>query len=65
MKKYVASFEITEQVTEDSWELKRYNLEVDGSKTLSEIETWVRSKGFKGKTDIQLSELEQLETVNK
>jgi hypothetical protein len=65
MKKYVASFEISEQVTEDSWRLKRYSLEIDGTKTLSEIENWIRSKGFKGLTDIQLSELEQLETANK
>ena len=60
MKKYVASFEITEQVTEDTYKLKRYNLEVDGSKTMQEIESWVRSKGYQGITDIQLSELEVL-----
>ena len=65
MKKYVASFEISEQVTEDSWKLKRYNLEIDGTKTLKEIENWIRAKGFKGLTDIQLSELEQLEVANK
>jgi hypothetical protein len=39
--KYIAQIQKSEQVTEDSWKLHTYTLEVDRETTVGEVEDWV------------------------
>lgn len=65
MKKYIVSIEKSEQVTEDIWKLKRYNLEIKPETTVAEILKWASK--FNGGNDYQneisLSVLETLPDV--
>lgn len=44
MKKSIATFETTIQVSEDSWDVIRHVLEVDGVTTIDQILEWAKSK---------------------
>lgn len=60
MKKLIASFQMSVQVTEDTWSLRRYNTEIASTTTIEEISSWTHSKGVGGPVDITISEMDSL-----
>lgn len=58
-KKFIIQCDVSTQVTEDTWKLKRRTLRVFSDTTIAEVEKWL--SGIREPLDIRILELEATE----
>jgi len=57
---FIATFQTSEQISEDSWKVVNPSLKVDSNTKVSEIHKFYKSKGTVDKMQVQLIELHKL-----